>query len=189
VRQADSRQADLRRAALAAAAVALAAAPAAAGGVSVTPRRVAPGQDVLLTFAVPNENERRADAPRVVIAMPPDFKLEDAGARPGWTAQVVGSGTVSWRGGSIPPGQFETFTLRGTTPHGRVRLVFTVLVAHTSGPTDTYRPAVLVAPMVSTHDPGARTLGGIALAVALAAAAIAIGGGFLALWLWLRPPL
>jgi uncharacterized protein YcnI len=167
----------------------LAAASPATAGVTLTPSRLVPDQEVILSFAVPNENERRADAPRVVIATPPDFKLEDAGARPGWTAQHVGKGTVAWRGGSIPPGQFETFTLRGTTPHGRVRLVFTVLVAHTSGPTDTYRPAVLVSPVASTHDSGARTLGGAALAVALAAAAIAIGGGFLALWLWLRPPL
>jgi uncharacterized protein YcnI len=175
-------------AASAALAALLAAAAPAAAGVTVAPSKVAPDQEVILAFAVPNDNDRQADAPRVVIATPPDFRLEDAGARPGWTAQLVGKGTVAWRGGSIPPGQFESFTLRGTTPRGRVRLVFTVLVAHTSGPTDTYRPTVLVSPPASGHDSGARTLGGIALAVGLAAAAIAIGGGFLALWLWLRPP-
>jgi uncharacterized protein YcnI len=168
------------------AAVALAGAPPAAAGVTVTPATVAPGQEVILFFAVPNENELQADAPRVVIALPPDFELADVGARPGWTAQEVGKSTVSWRGGSIPPSQFETFSLRGETPPGRVRLVFTVLVAHTSGPTDTYHPTVLVSPLATMHDSGARTLGGIALALAAAAAAIAIGGGFLALWLWLQ---
>jgi len=178
----------VRRAALAAPVLLLATAAPAAAGVTVTPNHVLPGHEVIPSFAVPNENDAKADAPRVVIAVPPDFRLQDAGARPGWTAERVGPGTVTWRAGSIPPGQFETFSLRGTTPQGRVRLVFTVLVAHTSGPTDTFRPAVLVAPVASTRDSRARTLGGAALAAALAAAAIAVGGGFLALWLWLRPP-
>jgi uncharacterized protein YcnI len=178
----------MTRAALAAQVLLLAFAAPAAAGVTVAPSQLLPGHEVILSFAVPNENTAKADAPRVVIATPPDFKLEDAGASPGWTAERVGRGTVAWRGGSIPPGQFETFSLRGATPQGRVRLVFTVLVAHTSGPTDTFRPAVLVAPLVSAHDSGARTLGGAALAAALGAAAIAVGGGFLALWLWLRPP-
>ena len=176
----------MRRAAPAALLLALATAAPATAGVTVTPSTVLPGREVILTFAVPNQNERTADAPRVVIATPPDFKLEDAGASPGWTAQRVGHGTVAWRGGSIPPGQFETFALRGTTPAGSVRLIFSVLVAHTRGGTDTFHPAVLVAPLAAAPDSGARTLGGAALAVALAAAAIAVGGGFLALWLWLR---
>lgn len=169
--------------------LALVVAPAAAAHVSVTPRTVSLGQDVVLTFAVPNESNHQADVPRVVIAVPPAFTLDDPGATPGWTARVVGNGTtISWRGGSVPPGQFETFSIRGTAPKQPVRLIFTVLVAHTTGPTDTYRTTVVVAAPHSTHDDGARTLAGAALAVAIAAAAIAVGGGFLALWLWLRPP-
>jgi uncharacterized protein YcnI len=163
--------------------------PAAAAHVSVTPHTVAPGEDVVLSFAVPNESDDHADVPRVVIAVPPAFTLDDPGATPGWTVRVVGKGTtISWRGGSVPPGQFETFSIRGTAPKQPVKLVFTVLVAHSTGPTDTYRAAVDVAVPPSARDNGARTLAGAALAVAIAAAAIAIGGGFLALWLWLRPP-
>ncbi len=164
-------------------------APAATAHVSVTPTTVGLGEDVVLTFAIPNESEDRADVPRVVVAVPPAFKLDDPGARPGWTATVAGNGTtISWRGGSVPPGQFETFSIRGTAPKQPVRLIFTVLVAHTTGPTDTYRTAVEVMAPPSTRDDDARTLAGAALAVAIAAAAIAVGGGFLALWLWLRPP-
>ena len=153
------------------------------------PRTIAPGDEVVLTFAVPNVSNAPGDTPRVAIAVPPAFELEDAGVRPGWTAQAVGNGTtVSWRGGSIPPGQFELFALRGKAPKTPVTLVFTVLVAHTAGPTDTFRPSVRVEAAATMHDEGARNLGGAALAVAIAAAAIAVGGGFLALWLWLRPP-
>jgi uncharacterized protein YcnI len=166
-----------------------AAAAAPAAHVSVTPRTVQLGQDVVLTFAVPNESGDRAGAPRVVIAVPPAFALDDPGATRGWTARVVGNGTtISWRGGPVPAGQFETFSIRGMAPKQRMRLIFTVLVAHTAGPTDTYRAAVEVAAPPSTRDDGARTLAGAALALAIAAAAIAVGGGFLALWLWLRPP-
>ncbi len=168
---------------------ALALAPAAAAHGTVTPRTISPGSDVLLSFAVPNEGKAKPDAVRVVIAVPPAFQLDDAGARPGWEAHVVGNRTtVSWRGGAIPPGQYETFSIRGTAPGRPVRLVFTVLVAHTTGPTDTYRPVVVVEPPPPRHDEGARTLGRAALALAIAAVIIALGGGFLALWLWLRPP-
>ncbi len=153
------------------------------------PRTIAPGDEVVLTFAVPNVSDAPGDTPRVAIAVPPAFELEDAGVRPGWTARLVGNGTaVSWRGGSIPPGQFELFSLRGKAPRRPVTLIFTVLVAHTTGSTDTFRPSVIVEAAPAMRDEHARDLGGVALAVAIAAGAIAVAGGFLALWLWLRPP-
>jgi hypothetical protein len=164
-------------------------APAAAAHVEVTPARVGParidpGAEAQLTFSVPNEGSTAIT--RVSIGLPPDLDLGQIGQRAGWTV-MRSPHLAAWRGGSIKPGELATFQITITAPRQVERALFTVLLSHAGGRTDTYRPGLMIARAPTTHDAGARRLAEAALIVALVAVVLALGGGFLALWLWLRP--
>jgi hypothetical protein len=160
------------------------AAPAGAH-VSISPKTVAVGSDVDLVFSVPNE-EDAAGVVRVTIGIPPDFELDDAEAKEGWTQSRTGQ-AITWAGGRIPQRQFVRFAMRGTAPKVSETVLFNVLVGSRGGDTTTYRIPIEVK-KGATNDVGARTLGKAALIVAVAAAALALVAGFLALYVWLRPP-
>ena len=154
--------------------------------VTVTPARVEPGEDVLLTFAVPNEQEVGA-VDEVRIRLPSE--VEAVQAKAGWRAGREGR-TLVWRGGPIAPGEFETFAVALAAPFSLGEVVFPVEERFASGGVERYRPRVRVeeaaAPARDGRDSGARTLGKAALFVAVAAGAVAVGAGFLALGGWLR---
>ena len=164
----------------------LAAAPDALAHVTVSPARVEPGEDVLLTFAVPNEEEVGAIG-EVRIRVP--SAVEAVEAKPGWRASRRGR-TLVWQGGPIAPGELETFTVALAAPRSPGRVVFPAEERFVSGSVKRYRPAVRVEAAdtgrASGRDAGARTLGKAALFAAIAAGAVAVGAGFLALGGWLR---
>jgi hypothetical protein len=167
------------------AAAALVLAPPAAAHVSISPKAVAAGSEVDLLFSVPNEADA-AGIVRVTIGIPPDFELDDAEAKEGWTQSRTGQ-AITWAGGRIPQHQFARFAIRGTAPERSETVLFNVLVGSRGGETTTYRIPIDVKKSAA-DDVGARTLGKAALIVAAAAAALALAAGFLALYVWLRPP-
>jgi uncharacterized protein YcnI len=100
---------------LAAALVLLLAAPAAAH-VAVSPESVPAGEVAQLTFRVPNETTD-ANTTSVKIAIPASAKFELVSVQPvpGWTHDEERTGdavtSVTWSGGKIAPGEFETFSI------------------------------------------------------------------------------
>lgn len=168
---------------------ALAAAAVASAGVTVAPERLEPGQQAVVTFAV--SNDRAAGGPPLVsvaIGVPPGVPQQGVEAKAGWTASADGS-VVRWRGGRIPPGQFETFAVRVTAPRRSAVMNFGVREAWAGGRSMAGFVRVIVArggQAVRARDSGARTLGKSALFVAIAAGALALGAGFVAMGRWLR---
>jgi uncharacterized protein YcnI len=152
---------------------------------SVSPTRVGSGQSVDLTFAAPNEDDDRG-VDRVTIAVPAEFDLDDAEAKPGWTQSRSGD-AITWTGGTIPKGQFATFTIRGDAPKRTGTVTFAVLVGDRTGKSVTYRVGVDVVAS-QTEDSAARSLGIVAVGVAIGAALLAVIALFLGLYGWLRPP-
>ena len=168
---------------------ALAAAAVASAGVTVAPERLVPGQQAVVAFAV--SNDRPAGAPPVVsiaIGVPPGVPQQGAETKPGWRTSADGS-VVRWRGGRIPPGQFETFAVRVTAPRRSAVMNFGVREGWDDGLSKAGFVRVIVAragQAVRARDSGARTLGKSALFVAIAAGALALGAGFVAMARWLR---
>src|SRR3954447_21195118 len=121
--------------AAAATVLALALAAPAAAHVSLSPKAVAVGSDVDLVFGVPNEDDAEGVV-RVTIAIPSDFRLDDAEAKEGWTGSRTGQ-AVTWSRGRIPKGRFARFTVRGTAPARAETVLFNVLVGSRRGETTT----------------------------------------------------
>ena len=157
----------------------LAAAPDAFAHVTVTPSRVEPGEDVVLAFAVPNEQQVGA-VDEVRISLP--ARVEAIEAKPGWRAERLGR-TLVWRGGPIAPGELEIFAVALSAPGSPAEVVFPVEERFANGGVQRYRPSLRVVEAAAGggRDSGARTLGKAALFVAIAAGAVAVGAGFLAL--------
>jgi uncharacterized protein YcnI len=159
---------------------------AASAHLSLDPARVTTGQPVDLTFSVPNEDDA-VGVDHVTLGIPGDFDLDDAEAKPGWTQSRTGQ-AITWSGGTIPKGQYATFSIRGTAPAKVETVLFNVLVGDRRGKSITYRIGLDVAAH-GPRDPGARSLGKAALIVAVIAGALAVAGIFFGLYVWLRPPL
>lgn len=96
--------------------------------VSVTPEVSGPDEFATFTFTVPNESDDE-DTVDVDVQLPQGFILEDAEQVSGWKT-VVDAGAdgvpvaVHWQGGSLLPGSFATFALRGRTPDDSGPLAF-----------------------------------------------------------------
>jgi uncharacterized protein YcnI len=171
---------------ISASSAALALAPSAAAHVSLSPAVVRVGSDVDLVFSVPNESSP-GGVVRVTIGAPRDFTIDDAEAKPAWHQTRVAQ-AVTWTGSrAIPKGEFARFALRGTVPARAETILFNVLVGARGGKTTTYRVALSVRGN-ENRDPGARTLGKLALGVGIGGVLLAVAAGFLALYAWLRPP-
>jgi uncharacterized protein YcnI len=160
---------------------ALLAVPATAQAhVQLTPDVVAPGDDALFTVKSPNESTDQA-LTGVRLTIPASLVVEGAADTAGFRAEVVRDqtkrvATLSWQGGSVPPGGLALFQFSATVPDttGEVRLTATQTFA--DGSTKIWTsPAIAVAKPASAggSDTTARLLA--ALALALAASAIAIG--------------
>jgi uncharacterized protein YcnI len=164
---------------------ALVLAPAAAAHLSLDPNQVERGALVDLTFSVPNQDDPY-DVDHVSLGMPPDFELDDAEAKPGWTQSRAGQ-SISWSEGRIPKGEYATFSIRGTAPKRVETVLFNVLVGDRTGKSITYRVGLHVVANTSS-DSGARRLAKAALILAIVGAGLAVFAGFFGLYLWLRPP-
>lgn len=106
-----------------------------------------------VVFRVPNESEKAATT-KVVITLPADapFASVSAGAKPGWTVDVVESTldkpttvgdfalteavrTITWTaaGGGIPVGQFDEFALSGGPFPAADSIAFTATQTYDDG--------------------------------------------------------
>lgn len=145
----------LRRASIAgaasAAAVLLFAGPALAH-ITVTPDSVPAGSTVVLTFHVPNE-ESKADTVKVDVQIPTDHPIAQLLVQPvpGWSVSVktitlakpvtTDDGTfnqavseVTWSGGKILPGQFQSFTISADPmPTGESQVPFKAIQTYSNG--------------------------------------------------------
>ena len=93
-------------AALVGAAIAGWAAPARAHE-EIAPKAFPVGQSVFLTLSTANESS--TDVVRIVLRAPAGLALGAATRSPtGWAAAVSGN-TITWTGGALKPGTFETF--------------------------------------------------------------------------------
>ena len=105
--------------------------------VAVDPPTVAPGEVGVLHFLVPNESSD-ASTTRVEIVMPTDVELELVAAQPvaGWDLSVQRSGDtitgVTWEGGTIKPGEFESFAIE-LGPIAGDRLEFKAVQTYDNG--------------------------------------------------------
>ena len=134
--------------------------------VTVKPNEVVAGGFQTFFVQVPNERDD-ASTTKVEIEFPHAFASVSFQPKPGWkrTVKMVtfdepieafgeevteGVGTVTWSGGEIAPGEFETFYFSaGTVPEGE--LVFPSLQTYSSGevvrwigPPDSDEPAPVV---------------------------------------------
>lgn len=165
--------------------LALVAAPAAAAAPpTIDPSTVEVGQPVDVVFSVPNQDDLYG-IQHVTLGIPSDFALVDAEAKTGWT-QSRTQQAVSWSGGTIPRGEFATFSIRGTAPAKPENVVFSVVVGDRMGKSSTYQVPLAVVPH-RTAASGGHTLAEAALIVAIVAGALALGGTLVGLWLWFRP--
>jgi uncharacterized protein YcnI len=136
---------------LVAAVLVLTAAPAFAH-IGVEPTKVASGSDVELTFHVPNETESAATN-KIEMQMPTDtpFGEVSVSAPAGWTVATTtvkldnpittddgtvteAIDTVTWSGGSIPPGNYADFSIFvGPVPQDVTSLSFPTVQSYDDG--------------------------------------------------------
>src|SRR5215469_7328292 len=145
----------LRRACIAfaatAAAMVLLPAPALAH-ITVTPDSVPAGSTTVLTFHVPNE-ESKADTVKVDVQIPTTHPIAQLLVQPvpGWSVSVktitlakpltTDDGTfnqavseVTWSGGKILPGQFQSFTISADPmPTGESQVAFKAIQTYSNG--------------------------------------------------------
>jgi uncharacterized protein YcnI len=168
----------------AAGAALLLAAPASAS-LSISPPSVQTGGHVDLVFSVPNAKDK-LPVDRVTLGVPPDFTLDDAEAKTGWSQSRTGQ-AITWSGGQIPQGEFARFAIRGTAPGHAETAVFNVLVGDRRGKSITYQVGLVVLNH-GPYDSGARSRAKTALIVAVVAAVLAVVALLTALYAWLRSP-
>jgi uncharacterized protein YcnI len=121
--------------------------------VEVSPEEAPKGGELKLTFTVPNE-EASADTVKVDVKFPDDHPIASVSVEPhdgGWTAQVItkplatpittDDGTVTeavsevvWSGGTIPPGDFDEFSvLAGPLPDDVDSIKFPTVQSYSDG--------------------------------------------------------
>ncbi|HEY2550674.1 MAG TPA: YcnI family protein [Streptosporangiaceae bacterium] len=120
--------------------------------ITVTPASVPAGSTDVLTFHVPNE-ESHADTVKVDVQIPTDHPIAQLLVQPvpGWTATVrtvtlakpivTDDGSfsqavseVTWSGGRILPGQFQSFTLSADPmPSGESQVPFKAIQTYSNG--------------------------------------------------------
>ena len=133
------------------AAIVVLPATAASAHVTIEPPSAPKGTDAVISFVVPNEMEN-ANTTQVQVVFPTDHLIPDASTQPvaGWTprSQMAHSdkplqtdhGTtndyvqsITWSGGSIPPGQFQEFAIALGLPDDASSLTFKALQTYSNG--------------------------------------------------------
>jgi uncharacterized protein YcnI len=138
--------------ALAGAAATLLLAQAAAAHVTVNPNTASQGGYAKLAFRAPTESAT-ASTTSLEVDLPTDHPILSVLTQPvpGWTARVVKTklakpltgedgqvteavSSITWTGGSIPPGQFQEFNVSvGPLPKDTDKLVFKALQTYSDG--------------------------------------------------------
>lgn len=127
-------------------------ASAASAHVGITPNSAAAGGYTTIAFKVPNE-KADASTTKVEVQLPTDHPIANVSIQPvpGWTATMQKAplakpiktddgeiteavSTITWSGGSIEPGQFQTFPVSvGPLPTDATTLVFKALQTYSDG--------------------------------------------------------
>lgn len=138
--------------ALVGAAVTVLAAQVAAAHVTVNPSQASQGGYAKLAFRAPTESAT-ASTTSLEVDLPTDHPILSVLTQPvpGWTAHVVKTklatplagedgqvteavSSITWTGGSIPPGQFQEFNVSvGPLPKDTDKLVFKALQTYSDG--------------------------------------------------------
>lgn len=188
----------------AAVAVLVLGAPLAADAhVKITPNTAAPGDDIQVTFRVPNESES-AGTVRVEIDLPTKTPFADASYQPvaGWTARIVRAKLakpivndgvkvteapvtivyVANKGVSIKPGQFQEFPIALDLTPDTGRVAFPTIQTYSDGtvvkwnepvPADGQEPDHPAPTLYINDAPPTNTESGIAIAATNDAASTA----------------
>jgi hypothetical protein len=128
--------------ALAVVAVAMMAAPAFAHE-EITPKTIPTGQPAFLALTAANESS--SDLGKIVLKAPANLRLGEATRSPaGWSA-AASADTVTWTGGALRPGTFETFGFEIEGPDQPGTLTFTVTSTNAAGRTDEHEVEVTAA--------------------------------------------
>jgi uncharacterized protein YcnI len=178
----------IRRSVAAAAVVALAAPAAAWAHGTIRPALAKPGATQEFSVVIPVT----AQSPPVVgltLTAPPGTRIADAASSPPrWTATVSGA-TVTWRGGPIAPGSFDSFGFRARLPARSGNVVFSARELYADGPAPPFKLSVVLfgdASPVAAGDDGTRTLAIFALVIAIIAVVLAAAALIVSLARWLR---
>lgn len=180
----------MRRASFAAAATASLAVPAAAWAHgTIRPSLAAPGSTQTFTIVVPVT----AQSPPVTgfsVSAPAGVRLlSAASAPPRWSATIRGS-TVTWRGGPIPPGSFDSFGFKARLPATTGTISFSAHEVFADGTAPTFSLNVVLfsgaGGTASADDEGTRTLALFALVLAIVAVVLAAAALVVSLARWLR---
>jgi uncharacterized protein YcnI len=124
---------------LAGVALMVSAAPARAHE-EISPRTFPVGQSAFLTLIVANESS--GDVGRIALRSPAGLALGAATrSPPGWTAAVNGS-TVTWTGGALKPGTFETYGFETEGADQPGTFTYSVTSTNAAGRDDTHEVAV-----------------------------------------------
>ncbi|HET6643388.1 MAG TPA: YcnI family protein [Gaiellaceae bacterium] len=90
-------------------------APAAAAHVTINPNAVQADSFARFDLRVPNEREN-ASTTKVAVKLPKGLVEVSFQPKPGWKRSVA-TGTVTWQGGRIAPGEFDEFGLSAKAPN------------------------------------------------------------------------
>jgi periplasmic copper chaperone A len=170
----------VRRAISVAAILALALPASAYAHVELSPDTASPGADVLFTVKSPNESQQPLTGVRLTV--PSDLVIEGTADTPGFTSQVVRDQagrvvSLSWQGGSVPPGGLVLFQFAGTVPDSTGEVRLTALQTFADGSTKLWHtPVVDVESPPSSSDSAARILGGAGVVLGVVALVFALRG-------------
>jgi uncharacterized protein YcnI len=175
---------------LVAAAVAAGAFPATAlAHGTVRPALAAPGSTQNFTVVIPVTAQSPPVAGLSVTAPAGVRVVSAASSPPRWSATISGS-TVTWRGGPIPPGSFDSFGFRASVPATPGTISFAARELYASGAAPPFNLDVVLFGAgrgdPPAADEGTRTLAIFALVVALVAVVLAAAALVVSLARWLR---
>jgi hypothetical protein len=155
---------------------------------TIRPALVKPGSTTEFTVVIPVT----AQSPPVVgltLTAPAGTRIVDAASSPPrWTASLKGS-TVTWRGGPIAPGSFDSFGFRASVPPSAGNVAFSARELYAAGPAPPFKLNVVLfggASTAAVGDDGTRTLAVFALVIAIVAVVIAAAALVVSLARWLR---
>jgi periplasmic copper chaperone A len=168
----------VRRALSVAIILALAVPASASAHVELSPATASPGADVLFTVKSPNESDQPLTGVRLTV--PSDLVIEGAADAAGFRTQVIRDQagrvvSLSWQGGSVPPGGLALFQFAGTVPNSTGEVRLTALQTFADGSTRLWHsPVVEVESAPASSDTAARGLAGAAIVLGLAALVLAL---------------
>jgi uncharacterized protein YcnI len=157
---------------------------------TIRPGLAAPGSTRNFTVLIPVT----AQSPPVVglsIAAPSGVTIVSAAsAPPRWSATVRGS-TVTWRGGPIPPGSFDSFGFEAALPSRAGTISFSGRELYADGAAPPFKLNVVLfaggsRSVSNPSDDGTRTLALFALVLAIVAVMLAAVALVVSLARWLR---